>query len=100
MWNLKSGQCVRTLNTGYGLCGIFVPGNQHVIIGTKSGTLDLYELATGDLVESIQAHSGAVWSIALSPSRGSMMGGSADKTVKLWDFVLKETAQDESKSKR
>ena len=30
-----SGQPIRTLSTGYALTSIFVPGDRHIIIGTK-----------------------------------------------------------------
>jgi U3 small nucleolar RNA-associated protein 12 len=30
IWNLQSKQCIKTMASGYALCGIFVPGNKHV----------------------------------------------------------------------
>lgn len=35
----------------------------------QTGKLQLYDLASGSLVETLSAHDGAVWSIALSPDQ-------------------------------
>lgn len=33
---------------------------------------------------TLKGHEAAVWSVALMPTQGLMLTGSADKTVKLW----------------
>ena len=35
IWNRSSQTCIRTMPSGYGLCGCFVPGDRHVVVGTK-----------------------------------------------------------------
>jgi WD40 repeat protein len=35
VWNPRTGACIRTVETGYGLSAIFAPGNRHAIISTK-----------------------------------------------------------------
>lgn len=35
----------------------------------QTGKLQLYDLASGSLMETLNAHDGAVWSIALSPDQ-------------------------------
>ena len=30
VWNLRSQECIRTIPTGYGLCGMFLPGDRQV----------------------------------------------------------------------
>ncbi|KAJ3313416.1 hypothetical protein HDU76_002636 [Blyttiomyces sp. JEL0837] len=61
IWNLESKQCVGSIDSGYALCSSFIPGNNHAIIGTKSGELELAYLE---------------------------FTGSADKEVKFWEFGL------------
>lgn len=34
----------------------------------------------------MEAHEGAVWSMALRPDKRGIVSGSADKSVKFWDF--------------
>uniref|UniRef100_A0A8B9SJ04 WD repeat-containing protein 3 n=1 Tax=Anas platyrhynchos TaxID=8839 RepID=A0A8B9SJ04_ANAPL len=88
IWNRSTLQCIRTMDCEYALCSFFVPGDRQVIVGTKTGKLQLYDLASGSLMETINAHDGAVWSIALSPDQRGFVTGGADKCVKFWEFEL------------
>ncbi|NXB76249.1 WDR3 protein, partial [Donacobius atricapilla] len=88
IWNRSTLQCIRTMDCEYALCSLFVPGDRQVIIGTKTGKLQLYDLASGSLIETLDAHDGAVWSIALSPDQHGFVTGGADKCVKFWEFEL------------
>lgn len=88
MWNVKSGACISTLSTGYCLSAVFVPGGRHIVVGTKAGKLELYEIGSGSLLETVDAHEGAVWSITLLPDKSGIASGSADHSVKFWEFDL------------
>lgn len=37
----------------------------------QTGKLQLYDLASGNLLETIDAHDGALWSLSLSPDRSA-----------------------------
>jgi len=88
VWNVHTHACIRTLESGYGLCSAFAPGNKFALLGTKEGNIEIHELATGDLIETIDAHSDAVWSLAVHPNHKGLVTGSADKTLKVWNFQL------------
>ncbi|XP_039697255.1 WD repeat-containing protein 3 [Pteropus medius] len=88
IWNRSTLQCIRTMTCDYALCSFFVPGDRQVVIGTKTGKLQLYDLASGSLLEAIDAHDGALWSMSLSPDQRGFVTGGADKSVKFWDFEL------------
>ncbi|NXA41974.1 WDR3 protein, partial [Eudromia elegans] len=88
IWNRSTLQCIRTMECDYALCSLFVPGDRQVIVGTKTGKLQLYDLASANLMETLTAHDGAVWSIALSPDQHGFVTGGADKCVKFWEFEL------------
>ncbi|XP_076850458.1 WD repeat-containing protein 3 [Brachyhypopomus gauderio] len=88
VWNRATLQVVRTMECEYALCSMFVPGDRQIIIGTKSGNIQIFELASGSLLESVAAHQGALWSVCLSPDQRGIVTGGADKTVKFWDFEL------------
>ncbi|GAM17446.1 hypothetical protein SAMD00019534_006210, partial [Acytostelium subglobosum LB1] len=99
IWNVKTLNCIRTFACEYGLCCLFVPGNLHIVVGTKTGTLEVFELASAEHVASIQAHSGAIWSLALTPDLRGVVSGGSDKTVKFWNFEL-HAVKDNPKAKR
>ncbi|MED6290311.1 Dip2/Utp12 protein [Characodon lateralis] len=88
VWNRSTLQVIRTMACEYALCSLFVPGDRQIILGTKSGKLQIFELASGSLLETVDAHSGAVWSLCLAPDQREIVSGSADKTVKFWEFEL------------
>lgn len=109
IWNVDSRSCIHSLSpsppsmnkkgaTGcYGLCATFLPGNTHVVLGTREGHLLIVDIASGDVVYTEEnAHDGAIWSLDLrwpTPQQETIaiVTGSADKTLKFWDVE----AQDE-----
>lgn len=38
-------------------------------VSSQTGKLQLYDLASGNLLETIDAHDGALWSMSLSPDQ-------------------------------
>ena len=90
VWNLKSQTCLRTLECGQALCSAFLPGDRIVLVGTKTGELELYDISTSTLIETIQAHDGAIWTLAVNPDGRSVVTGSADKSAKFWRFDIVE----------
>ncbi|CAG7848661.1 Uncharacterized WD repeat-containing protein C3D6.12 [Serendipita indica DSM 11827] len=97
IWNMKSMTCIRTLECGYAVCGCFLPGDRHVIIGTKSGELELFDVASASKLETIKAHTSTVWSLHIRPDFGGLVTGSADKDVKFWDFEDKKDEEQPSR---
>lgn len=101
LWNAKTMSCVRSMECGFALCCGFGPGNRHGLIGTKAGAIQVFDLASGDLVEEVtDAHEGAIWGIAVRPDDRGFVTGGADKQVKFWDFELKTAASDGSGAKQ
>lgn len=100
IWNRATLQCIRTMSCGYALCSLFVPGDRHVIVGTKSGQLHVFDLSSGLELDAVDAHDGAVWSIALSPDQRGFTTGGADKCVKFWEFELVNDEDDTQSSRR
>uniref|UniRef100_A0A3B1K7X8 WD repeat domain 3 n=1 Tax=Astyanax mexicanus TaxID=7994 RepID=A0A3B1K7X8_ASTMX len=88
VWNRATLQVIRTMACEYALCSLFVPGDRQIILGTKSGKIQIFDLASGSLLETREAHDGALWSVCLSPDQRGIVTGGADKTVKFWDFEL------------
>ncbi|KAJ1827290.1 beta transducin, partial [Coemansia sp. RSA 2599] len=89
VWNAHTGSCVRTLECGTAICAAFLPGDQMVVVGTKEGKLELYDIPSASLVETFDAHEGATcWSVDVRPDKKGLVTGGADKSVKFWDFEL------------
>ena len=88
IWNIKTQNCIRTFDCGYALCCAFLPGDKVVVVGTKNGELQLFDVASASLLDSVEAHEGAVWSLGIHPDGRSVVSGSADKSAKFWNFKI------------
>jgi U3 small nucleolar RNA-associated protein 12 len=97
IWNPRNGACLRSVESGYGLCGLFAPGNKHAVVGTKEGRLEIVDVSAGVQIAAIEAHSGPVWSIAALPDGSGIVSGSADKDVKFWEWEVQQRHEDGGK---
>ncbi|AMD18967.1 HBR066Cp [Eremothecium sinecaudum] len=89
VWNIKTQRCIRTFECGYALCCKFLPGGTFAVIGTRAGELQLFDLASSTLVQNIEsAHSAAIWGLDITSDGKRLVTGSADKSVKFWDFNI------------
>ena len=69
-------------------------GNTAFHYAAKAGNLEIFELGSGAMVETISAHGGQpVWGLALGRDKRGLVSGGGDKTVKWWDWQLTETGQ-------
>ncbi|TVY57617.1 putative WD repeat-containing protein [Lachnellula cervina] len=88
IWNVRTRSCIRTFECGYALCVAFLPGDKIVVVGTKSGELELFDVASAAMLDSVKAHEGAAWTLQVHPDGRSLVSGSADKTAKFWNFEI------------
>ncbi|KAK6943894.1 WD40 repeat [Dillenia turbinata] len=88
IWNPSSCTCLRTIDSGYGLCSSFLPhcNDKYAVVGTKAGTLEVFDVWSGTQVDVVEAHGGAIQSIAMIPEENGFVTGSADHEVKFWEF--------------
>ena len=112
LWNIAHRSCLQSLtlekpvpvtagqkasvnSTSYqGLCAAFLPGNNHVVVGTKEGHLLILDTAASEVVYwEEKAHNDAIWSLDItftkptsvdSGMQVTIVTGSADKKVKFW----------------
>ncbi|KAF4686135.1 Dip2/Utp12 protein [Perkinsus olseni] len=109
VWTAQSTkQCVRHIdNTGYVLCARWFAGNQHVVCGSKDGSLALYDLQTGECRCRTPASEGGqpLYGICDDPEeQDNFITVGADKTLRYYgtDFASLEDessifVEDESK---
>ncbi|KAL0582040.1 beta transducin [Marasmius crinis-equi] len=100
IWNMRTTACIRTMECGAAVCSTFLPGDRHVAVGTKTGEILIYDVSSSSLIETVQAHSGTVWSLHVRADGTAMVSGSADKEVKFWEFRHKEASDENTQSGR
>jgi U3 small nucleolar RNA-associated protein 12 len=64
-----------------------------IAVGTKAGEIQLYDIASSTLIETIKAHEGALWSMHVRPDGKALVTGSADKDIKFWEIETKTSEQ-------
>jgi WD40 repeat protein len=71
-----------------GLC--FSPDGLTLAVARSDGTVALWDRATGNIRQVIQAHSRKVKTLAFSPDGNILATGGADKAIKFWDTATGE----------
>ncbi|BBH07741.1 transducin family protein / WD-40 repeat family protein [Prunus dulcis] len=97
IWNPSTGSCLRTIDSGYGLCSFIFPNSKYALVGTKGGTMEIIDIGSGTSVEVVEAHGGSVRSIAAIPNENGFVTGSADHDVKFWEYQFKQKSAQDSK---
>jgi len=88
IWNVRTQACIRTFECGYALCCAFLPGDKIVVVGTTEGELQLFDVASATIIESVEAHDREIWTLQVHPNGRSVVSGSADKSAKFWNFEV------------
>jgi WD40 repeat protein len=60
------------------------PNGRWIALGTRDGTLRIYDAASGNLLRAWAGHTDGVTTIAFSPDSLLIASSSLDKTIKLW----------------
>ena len=63
----------------------FSPDGTILALASRSGTVQLWNVATGELLAVLQGHSSAVQAVAFAPDGRTLASGSSDQTVRLWN---------------
>ncbi|XP_065217550.1 guanine nucleotide-binding protein subunit beta-5-like [Planococcus citri] len=75
-------------HTSFVSCCIFPNSDQQILTGSGDSTFALWDVETGQLLQSFHGHTSDVMAVDLAPSEtgNTFVSGSADKTVLIWDM--------------
>ncbi|MDB9313230.1 AAA-like domain-containing protein [Spirulina sp. CS-785/01] len=88
LWK-PDGTLVKTLENEGTLYEVeFHPDSSRPLLAvTKlNGKVCLWDYEAGKIIQSFQGHDGAVWDVDFSPDGNTLLTGSADQTLKLWQL--------------
>lgn len=105
LWDVRTGQCQQTY-TGHTnwVCGVaFSTPDRRAIeetqaesflaSGSYDQTIKLWDISTGDCLQTLQGHDNWVWTLAFSPDGNLLASGSGDHTIKLWHLATGQCIQ-------
>ena len=92
VWDLASGECLRTLEGHKGSVQAVAisPDGRYVVSGSWDKTLRVWDLASGKCVHTLEGHTGRVENVAISPDGRQVVSGCFDKTLRVWNLASGE----------
>ena len=94
LWRVSDAQPVLTLQAQDGWCWAvtFSPDNQ-TLASSANGTIDLWNLKTGDRYGQLKDSSSRVFSLAFSPDGRFLASGCEDHHIRVWDVRSRTLVQ-------
>jgi WD40 repeat protein len=63
----------------------FSPDGRRLVAGAEKNTVNIWDVQTGRVLQTLEGHSGDVWVAAFSPDGPWIASAGEDSTVKVWD---------------
>jgi WD40 repeat protein/tetratricopeptide (TPR) repeat protein len=86
---LKNPDQADTRNTQFGRRMVeavaFSPDAKTLALASRGGSVQLWDVATGDVLAILKGHSNAVASVAFAPDGRTLASSGGDQTVRLWN---------------
>ncbi len=70
--------------TSKGTVSCFTPDDQCVLLGTEAGTIEVYNLQSGNLVKTLEGHLGPVSALACNPKYAQIASSCTNTCLWLW----------------
>ena len=67
-----------------GTVSCFTPDDQFVLLGTESGTIEVYNVLTGTCVKTVEGHLGPVTAIACNPRYTQIASACTNTCLWIW----------------
>lgn len=96
IWNSATLKSTHML-CSRGVCCLFAFDDRKAVVGIEDGRLEIYDLETNDLIDSVEGHQSSVTAMCLSNDKLGLLSGSRDKTVVFWDLEFDVDASGENR---
>jgi eukaryotic-like serine/threonine-protein kinase len=86
LWDVAARHQIAEFSTENISAGAFSPDSAVLATGNESGTIALWNGATGSEIRRFAAHDRAIVSIVFAPDGKRLVSASMDKVVRIWDL--------------
>ena len=91
---IDTGETIRKLEipeSSYRFLSLaFSPDTQILASGSEDNTIKIWQPGTGNIIRTLEGHSGGVYSLAITSDNKILVSGSEDQTIKLWEIETGE----------
>lgn len=88
VWDIKSGNLIRTIDAGKDIRSITYNYSSCLIIaGTASGEILVYEPFSFNVIFSLEAHGGVIFSMTCDPKEQLLATTASDWSCKIWEIL-------------
>ena len=86
IWETRTGRRLKTITQPGRITSIaFSPDGLTLASGGWNNTVGLWDVRTGENLQTLEGHTESIWSVAFSPKRFVVASGSVDETIRLWN---------------
>jgi glucose repression regulatory protein TUP1 len=89
LWDIQTSSNILTLDLPDGVVSVAL-SHQYIAAGSLDNSVMIWDFSNGTLVKRLDGadgHRNSVYSVAFSPDGKSLISGSWDKTIKMWDLT-------------
>lgn len=92
IWDIEKGICTKTIPLSSNSYKIAIDHNSKLIATSVNqiyefNNINIYNIQTGELLQSLKGHTGGIESICFSSNSKYIVSASDDKTIKVWDVA-------------
>ena len=92
VWDLESGQTLRTLEYMDGIHGVAVTSDgRRAVSASLNGKLQVWDLESGQMLQTLKGHIDIVHTVKILPDGRRAVSGSDDGTLRVWDLESGQT---------
>lgn len=87
VWDLRKRRCAISFKDKYQLTSVsFNKSNDQIFVGGIENSINVWDLRSGSMQDSMQGHLDTITGLSLSPDGIHLLSNSMDNTLKSWDL--------------
>ena len=87
IWDVATGKLLKTIKVETGFYFVVYSPDGSTLASAEGSKISFWDVATGELLRTLTGHVGPIYSITYSSDGKTLVSGSADSTVILWDLA-------------